>query len=452
MYGIVGLGLTGFSCLQYLTSQGHPCCVFDTREAPGLLSRLRAEYPQVTFKGGSLCADDLKGVQTLVMSPGLPVEGPFFEAALAQKIPMVGDIELFMQAVQAPVIGVTGTNGKSTVTTLVYALLKDAGYCVKVGGNLGPPALDLLSGEPAQVYVLELSSYQLELVHHLPLLSATILNIAPDHLDRHGTMQNYIQAKQRIYQEAQQAVVNRVDRETEVQNVKVASSIPIWRFGLAKPESVADFGIDEVNGEPYFMQGKDPICAVSTTPLVGLHNQENILAALALVASFKIPFRSIQKTLSHFNGLPHRCQVVCKHRGITWINDSKGTNVAASISAMKALKPSQGKLIVLLGGKPKQEDYSLLIPTVLECARGVVLMGGAISLLKPLWEPYRSQIALRDAHSMQEAIQSANELAESGDIVLLSPACPSYDWYQNFEERGHDFVRQLEELVKATNR
>ena len=449
MYIVVGLGITGWSCIEYLVEQGQRLCVMDTRVEPPLLSKLREQYPSIAFHGGPLSLEFLEGVDTIVMSPGIAPRGLFFETAKAKGIPFVGDIELFMRAVQAPVIGITGTNGKSTVTTLVAELLLAAGYSVKVGGNLGTPALALLSAEVPDVYVLELSSYQLEGIDHLPLLSATILNVAPDHLDRHGTLENYKQAKQRIYREAQSIVVNRADPYTLASPASPTSST--WRFGLSAPEDDHDFGIALQKGEPWFMQGKKILCPVSTLSLVGLHNQENALAALALVASFDIPTEVIRSVFQSFKGLSHRCQVILEREGVRWINDSKATNVAASVSAIAALKRPSGKMIILLGGKPKQEDYSVLIPTVLDCARGVVLMGEAAALLEPLWEPYRDEIAVRTAHSMQEAVKLASTLAEPGDMVLLSPACPSYDWYQNYEERGHDFVKKLQAMVQSTD-
>ncbi len=446
-YGVMGLGLTGWSCVRYLKQQGARVSVLDTRSQPPFLKALQRTYPDVFYQVGVAFNSDLVSELTdIVVSPGLCLSTPFFEAARRQQKPIYGDIELFMRAVKEPVIGITGTNGKSTVTALVGALLEEAGYEARVGGNIGLPALDLLALEPSGArlgcyYVLELSSYQLDTSLSLPLISAALLNLTPDHLDRYGTMEAYRRSKCRIWREAKRLIYN---REKPVEGLP-ERGVDRLSFGLTVPDKVGDYGLCLVQEETWFAKGTQPIAPVTELFLLGRHNQANALAALALVDHLSIPFATLRHTLQHFPGLPHRCQKVAYDRGVLWINDSKGTNVEAVLTALEALRSQYAqKLIILLGGAPKSESYEPLVAALRGMAKGVIVMGGAIRLLLPLLAQYADEFYLGQApESMSQAIELAGEIAQEGDCVLLSPACPSYDWYQNFEERGTDFIQQL---------
>lgn len=443
-YLIVGLGVTGWSCIQCLEAEGYTLEVADTRLNPLFLEALQEKYPDILCHLGRLPIERLPCLEGIIVSPGLDTAHPFFVEARALGVPVMGDIDLFRARVAAPMIGITGTNGKSTVTTLVGAFLNAAGIPALIGGNVGIPALELLNQPIPEVYVLELSSYQLDLIHFLPLLSATILNIAPDHLDRYGTLMRYQQSKQRIYAEAGLAVINRIDHAT-----KPLINVGMCSFGR-NPSEGKNYGIQVVNGERWFAQGTQRLCKVSDAKLQGAHNEENILAAMALISSFEITAEVFCTVLQHFEGLPHRCQMVLQHNDVTWVNDSKGTNVAATLAAIQALKPLEGRFILILGGKPKKEDYQLLVPAVLNTAAAVIVMGEASDLLYAIFNVESvkaSGILVHKVTFLEEAVERAASTAEAGDTVLFSPACPSLDQYQNYEERGQDFIRQVQALV-----
>ena len=426
---VVGLGKSGVSTARYLAAEGAALCLTDSRPAPPGIDELRRQIPQGWFQIGAFAAPlPYSQFDFAVVSPGVPLDDPFIEAIKASGIELIGDIELFARAVAAPVIGITGSNGKSTVTALVGAMAEAAGLKVGVGGNLGTPALDLL--DPAtQLYVLELSSFQLETTETLKLVAATMLNISPDHLDRHGSLARYIAAKARIYAHAQVAVVNRDDRATHT-GAHTARSVV--SFGLDAPDK-GHYGLVQNDEETWAARGATPLFPLRGLKIEGLHNAANALAAFALAEAAGINEAGIFKGLYGFPGLAHRCEWVADLHGVSWINDSKGTNVGATLAALQGL---QGPLVWLAGGQGKGQDFSALRAPLEQKARAVILFGEDAAKLE---KDRAGTLAIHRAADLAEAVQLARGLARHGDRVLLSPACASLDQFRNYEERGARF-------------
>ncbi len=436
---IVGLGATGLSCARYLHAAGMPFAVVDTRPAPPQLEAFRQLYPDVEVELGKLDADIFNRASQIILSPGIALREPAIDKQVKRGIPVIGDIELFARAANKPVISITGTNAKSTVTTLVGEMAKAAGYHTQVGGNLGVPALDLLQhADEADLYVLELSSFQLETTHSLHSTVATVLNITPDHMDRYDTLDDYKAAKQRVYHDCDIAVCNRDDVLTDVNHE------PKFYFTLDEPRA-EEFGLRRADNEVYLAFGDELLLAVRELPVAGRHYQANALAALALGHGFGLPFEPMIEVLRTFPGLPHRCQLVRNRRGVKWYNDSKGTNVGATQAAIEGLgEHITGKLILIAGGIGKSADFSPLLPAMEKYARHVVLIGESA---RELADMINGRIPISFASSMDEAVHRCDAVAQSGDSVLLSPACASFDMFKNFEHRGQVFSEYVEKLV-----
>lgn len=434
---VVGLGITGLSCARYLHRCGISFCVVDTRANPPGLAEFQREMPEVPVYAGDYPEELVSGASELIVSPGVAMDAPIVCAAREAGVDIVGDIDLFMREAAAPVVGITGSNAKSTVTELVGQMARDAGLNVGVGGNLGTPALDLLDPERA-LYVLELSSFQLERAGQLKLAVAAVLNISPDHLDRHGSMVRYHQAKHRIFRGCKKAVVNRDDPLTiplAAADVEIIS----WRMG--KPE-LQGFGLSEIDGEEFICHGFDPILAPRELGLVGRHNVANALAAMALGYAAGLPLAGMVTTLRQFGGLPHRCQQVAEIDGVRYVNDSKGTNVGATIAALEGLG-GERNIVLIAGGQGKGADFSLLQGPVTRHCKQVVLIGEDAAGL---------ELALQDhapvliESSLERAVAAAAERAGQGDCVLLSPACASFDMFSGYMERGDVFCRAVKHL------
>lgn len=436
---IVGLGATGLSCARYLHSVGMPFAMVDTRSAPPQLEAFRKLYPDVEVELGNLDAEVYNRAAQIILSPGIALREPAIDKQIKRGIPVIGDIELFARAVNKPVISITGTNAKSTVTTLVGEMAKAAGYHAEVGGNLGVPALDLLQhAQTADLYVLELSSFQLETTHSLHSTVATVLNVTPDHMDRYDTLNDYQAAKQRVYRNCQIAVCNRDDALTDVNHE------PKFYFTLNEPRD-HEFGLRRVDNEIYLAFGQELLLAVRELPVAGRHYQANALAALALGHGYGLPFEPMLHVLRTFPGLPHRCQLVRNRRGVKWYNDSKGTNVGATQAAIEGLgEHITGKLILIAGGIGKSADFTPLLPAIEKYARHVVLIGESA---RELANMINGRIPISFASSMDEAVHRCDAVAQSGDSVLLSPACASFDMFKNFEHRGQVFSEYVEKLV-----
>lgn len=436
---VVGLGKSGMSLVRFLAQQGVRFAVADTRANPPELATLQRDYPEVEVRCGELDADFLCRASELYVSPGLALATPALREAAARGVKMSGDIDLFTRHAKAPIVAITGSNAKSTVTTLVGEMAAAAGRKVAVGGNIGTPALDLLSDE-VELYVLELSSFQLETTERLGAEVATCLNISEDHMDRYDGMAQYHLAKHRIFRGARQVVVNRDDA---LSRPLIADQVPCWTFGLGKPD-FKRFGLIEEHGEKQLAFQFEALMLTAELKIRGAHNQSNALAALALGHAVGLPFAAMLDTLRNFAGLPHRCQWVRELRGVSYYDDSKATNVGAALAAIEGLGADiAGKLVLIAGGDGKGADFSALKAPVGKFCRAVVLLGRDAELLA---EALGDATPLVRVNTLDEAVQRCAELAESGDAVLLSPACASLDMFKNFEERGRLFAQAAEAL------
>ncbi|MEE1950687.1 UDP-N-acetylmuramoyl-L-alanine--D-glutamate ligase [Pseudomonas alcaligenes] len=436
---VVGLGKSGMSLVRFLAQQGVRFAVADTRANPPELATLQRDYPEVEVRCGELDVDFLCRASELYVSPGLALATPALREAAARGVKMSGDIDLFTRHAKAPIIAITGSNAKSTVTTLVGEMAAAAGRKVAVGGNIGTPALDLLSDE-VELYVLELSSFQLETTERLGAEVATCLNISEDHMDRYDGMAQYHLAKHRIFRGARQVVVNRDDA---LSRPLIADQVPCWTFGLGKPD-FKRFGLIEENGEKQLAFQFEALMPTAELKIRGAHNQSNALAALALGHAVGLPFEAMLQTLRRFVGLPHRCQWVRELRGVGYYDDSKATNVGAALAAIEGLGADiAGKLVLIAGGDGKGADFSALKAPVAKFCRAVVLLGRDAEQIA---EALGDAAPLLRVKTLDEAVQRCAELAQSGDAVLLSPACASLDMFKNFEERGRLFAQAAEGL------
>jgi UDP-N-acetylmuramoylalanine--D-glutamate ligase len=440
LHVIVGLGATAMSCARYLTQQNIPIAIADTRPNPPNLTQFKQNYPDVPTILGNLDHPLLDKASMLVVSPGVSVHQPAIQRQAARGAAVVGDIELFAKEAKAPVIAITGTNAKSTVTTLVGKMAVAAGLRTQVGGNLGTPALDLLDASNPEVFVLELSSFQLETTFSLAPRVATVLNITPDHMDRYDTLEDYTQAKHRIYSQCEIAVCNRDDPATNSRERNAENKI---QFTLKIPGK-NEFGLLNKSGDMYLAFEDRALMPVKELPVLGRHYQANALAALAIGYGFGLAMEPMIETLIEFKGLEHRCQLVRERQGVTWYNDSKGTNVGATLAAIDGLGPEiSGKLILIAGGVGKNADFTPLVPAISAYVKTVILIGEAATVLA---EMLNDRVDIKFANSMEDAVAMANDIAISGDSVLLSPACASFDMFNNFEHRGKVFTEVVQGL------
>lgn len=436
---VVGLGKSGMSLVRFLASRGVAFAVADTRENPPELATLRRDYPQVEVRCGELDVDFLCRADELYVSPGLALATPALQQAAARGVKLSGDIELFACNAKAPIVAISGSNAKSTVTTLVGEMAAAAGKRVAVGGNLGTPALDLLSDD-VELYVLELSSFQLETTDQLNAEVATVLNISEDHMDRYSGLPAYHLAKHRIFRGARQVVVNRQDA---LSRPLLTDGQTCWTFGLNAPDFKA-FGLREENGEKYLAFEFQNLMPVRELKVRGAHNQSNALAALALGHAVGLPFDAMLSSLRSFTGLAHRCQWLRERDGVNWYDDSKATNVGAALAAIEGLGADiDGKLVLVAGGDGKGADFSALRAPVAAHCRAVVLLGRDAELLA---QALGDSVPLIRVKTLDEAVQQCAALARPGDAVLLSPACASLDMFKNFEERGRLFAHAVEGL------
>ncbi|MGA3682300.1 UDP-N-acetylmuramoyl-L-alanine--D-glutamate ligase [Pseudomonas graminis] len=436
---VVGLGKSGMSLVRFLANRGVSFAVADTREHPPELATLRRDYPQVEVRCGELDVEFLCRADELYVSPGLALATPALQQAAMRGVKLSGDIELFARNAKAPIVAISGSNAKSTVTTLVGEMAAAAGKRVAVGGNLGTPALDLLSDD-VELYVMELSSFQLETTDQLGAEVATVLNISEDHMDRYSGLPAYHLAKHRIFRGARQVVVNRQDALTRP---LIGEGVPCWTFGLNKPDRNG-FGLREENGEKYLAFQFDNLMPVRELKIRGGHNQANALAALALGHAVGLPFDAMLASLKTFAGLVHRCQWLRELNGVNYYDDSKATNVGAALAAIEGLGADvDGKLVLIAGGDGKGADFTPLQAPVAAHCRAVVLLGRDADLLAAT---FGDSVPLVRVTTLEEAVQRAADIAQEGDAVLLSPACASLDMFKNFEERGQLFARAVGDL------
>ena len=436
---VVGLGKSGMSLVRFLANRGVSFAVADTRENPPELETLRREYPQVDVRCGELDVEFLCRADELYVSPGLALATPALQQAAARGVKLSGDIELFARYAKAPIVAITGSNAKSTVTTLVGEMAAAAGKHVAMGGNLGTPALDLLSDD-VELYVMELSSFQLETTDQLGAEVATVLNISEDHMDRYSGLPAYHLAKHRVFRGARQVVVNRQDVLTRP---LIGEGLPCWTFGLNKPD-FHGFGLREENGEKYLAFQFDNLMPVRELKIRGAHNQANALAALALGHAVGLPMESMLDSLRNFGGLEHRCQWLRERDGVSYYDDSKATNVGAALAAIEGLGADiPGKLVLIAGGDGKGADFSGLRAPVAAHCRAVVLIGRDAELIA---QALGDGVPLIRVATLNEAVQRCAERAQTGDAVLLSPACASFDMFKNYEERGRLFAQAVGDL------
>lgn len=435
---IVGLGKTGLSCARYLVGQGVPVAVVDSREDPPGLDALRAELPDVAVFLGGFDPALFERTEQMVVSPGVSLKEPAIAGAIARGVPAVGDVELFARAVQAPVVAVTGSNGKSTVVSMLGEMARLAEVDARLGGNIGTPVLDLLAQPQPQLYVLELSSFQLETTQSLACKAAAVLNVSPDHMDRYGDLGEYAAAKARIFRNAACKIVNADDPMAAA----MASGGDVRRFTLGEP-AAGEYGLRPADGGIWLACGDDPIMPLSELRVPGLHNAANALAALAVGDALGLPRAAMVNALAEFAGLPHRTQWIAEHNGVTWYNDSKGTNVGATAAALSGF-PGDNRVVLIAGGEGKGADFGLLRPAVAQKARAVVLIGRDAPLLEQALD---GAAPLVHARTMGDAVDQAAALARPGDVVLLSPACASFDMFTDYQARGQAFVEAVGRLT-----
>jgi UDP-N-acetylmuramoylalanine--D-glutamate ligase len=441
---VLGLGDTGLSAIRWLARRGARLRAADTRAAPPALGALRAEQPALRVDLGAFDAALLEGVDAIVASPGLALRDPFLRAALGRGIEVVGDVEIFAREVArrggARVLGVTGTNGKSTVTALADAMCRAASLRSVACGNIGVPVLDVLDREGAapEVYVVELSSYQLETTSSLWFDAATVLNVTQDHLDRYGSMDEYAAAKARIFRRCAVRVVNRDDARTLAMASGDAAALT---FGFGRPRSEREWGLDDARAT--LLNGARPIAATREMALQGLHNAANALAAHALGTALGLPAEPMAAAIRDFEGLPHRLEKVAEFGGVRFYDDSKGTNVGATVAALEGMRDP---VVLIAGGEGKGQDFAPLGAAVKEHARAVVLIGLDAPAISAALDGAALPVVRAD--SMREAVEAAFSLARPGDAVLLSPACASFDMFRNYAHRGDVFAAAARSLAE----
>ncbi|MEA2080566.1 MAG: UDP-N-acetylmuramoyl-L-alanine--D-glutamate ligase [Pseudomonadota bacterium] len=433
---IVGLGATGLSCARFLARQGAEVAVTDSRQQPPALTDMQKKLPDVALFVGGFDADAFARAERIVVSPGVSLREPLIMDAQQRGIEIIGDIELFARSALAPVVAITGSNGKSTVTTLLGAMASYAGRDVRVGGNLGTPALDLIREQEPDLYVLELSSFQLETVNSLRCQAATVLNVSPDHLDRYDSLDSYVRAKQQIYSAAKVQLVNRDDPAAST--LASAKGMTI-SFGLNQA-GAKDFGLVDSSAGSWIVKGEERWLAVADVRMPGRHNLANALAALALGDAVGLPRQAMLHVLREFRGLPHRTQWVAERQGVRWFNDSKATNIGAALAAIQGL---DGPLVLIAGGLGKGADFGELAAGMGEHVKAVVLLGEAAGEIE---RALSGRVCAERAENMADAVRRAAALAAAGDTVLLSPACASFDMFKGYQERGDLFMRAVQEL------
>ena len=438
---VAGLGISGVAAVNFLHEHGYRVAVTDSRKTPPGHDQIPSDV-QTSF--GQLDQELLLQAEEIVISPGLDPQLPEIQAAIAQGIAVVSEIQILRRFTEKPIMAITGSNAKSTVTTLIGLMAKDAGVKVAVGGNLGRPALDLTKDDP-ELYILELSSFQLETTSNLHAEVAVILNMSEDHLDRHGDMMGYHTAKHRIFQGVKKVVYNRDDSLTRP---LVPDATPMQSFGLNAPD-MNQYGIlKENDGTMWLARGRERLLKSSEMYIQGTHNIANALACLALGEAIGLPLASMLETLKTFKGLEHRCEFVKEVQGVRYYNDSKGTNIGATLAAIDglgaAIEPQQGKVAIILGGQGKGQDFTALRDALSKYAKLAVLIGEDRAVIE---QAIAGTTTLLHAASLQEAVELCQQHTQAHDVVLLSPACASFDMFKGYSERGHQFVECVNTLA-----
>ena len=443
---VLGLGETGLSALRWLATKGAVLSVADSRDNPPNVDDLARDMPQVAIYTGKFKAHILLDAELIVISPGVALSEPAVQAAIGHGIPVIGDVELFAQhrPKNTKVIAITGSNGKTTVTTLVGEICKAAGLNTIVAGNIGLPVLDALQMDVPDIYVLELSSFQLETTISLHVDAATVLNVCEDHMDRYDTIADYAAAKARLLKHAKVAVLNRDDAISLAMQAENTIT-----FGLNAAPTVNDFGLIQ-NGELWFASGQRKLCKTSELKIAGQHNVANALAAAALCSAVGIEKIAIVESLRAFKGLPHRVEWVANIDGVDYYDDSKGTNVGATCAAIAGMTKNDNghnhpqKVVLIAGGDGKGQDFSPLAAAVQANGRAVVLIGRDATLIEAVLQA--TDIPRYQAVDLPEAVNIAKKVAQAGDAVLLSPACASFDMFNSYVHRAEVFVAAVKRL------
>ncbi|MBV1915203.1 MAG: UDP-N-acetylmuramoyl-L-alanine--D-glutamate ligase [Pseudomonadales bacterium] len=443
---VLGLGISGYSCVKYLSRIDANFTVMDSREHPPMLDQLIAEFPEVPYIVGVDLSSpyvNLDQVQTVVISPGISVDNAVVDTVIKNGGRVVGDIELFSREVTAPIVAITGSNAKTTVTTLVGEMAKEADIAVGVGGNIGTPVLDLLEQDKKQLYVLELSSFQLETTENLNAAVATILNLSDDHMDRYGGIEGYKKAKQKIFSNCLSLVINRGQPDLVPVAESNKNSIS---FGLDKP-CERQLGLIKENGVQFIAYENSKLISTDDLKIEGEHNFLNAMAAIALGMLVEIPTEKMIRCLKKFKGLPHRCEWVANIDNVQFFNDSKATNVGACIAALTGLgKSRSGKILLVAGGDGKGSDFSPLIEPVSHFVSNLFLFGRDA---KQLERQLHGTTAIFMVKDLTEAVELAWQHAQPGDLVLLSPACASLDMFDNYQQRGDQFKELVYKIEAA---
>ncbi|MCK4105885.1 UDP-N-acetylmuramoyl-L-alanine--D-glutamate ligase [Acinetobacter radioresistens] len=438
---VAGLGISGVSAVNLLHERGYQVAVTDSRTHPPGHDQIPAGI-QTSF--GQLDTELLLQAEEIILSPGLAPQLPEIQQAIAKGIPVVGDIQLLRRATEVPIVAITGSNAKSTVTTLIGLMAKEAGKKVAIGGNLGRPALDLLKDQP-ELIILELSSFQLETTSLLNAEVAVVLNMSEDHLDRHGDMLGYHAAKHRIFQGVKKVVFNRDDA---LSRPLVPDAVPVQSFGLNAPDMNQYGVLRDTDGTLWLARGRERLLKSTEMYIQGTHNIANALACLALGEAIGLPLNSMLETLKSFKGLAHRCEYVDTVNNVRYYNDSKGTNIGATLAAIEglgaAIAPRKGKVVVILGGQGKGQDFKALRAAVQQYVKTVVLIGEDALKIE---QSIEGSTEILKAATLQEVVQLCHAKADAEDVVVLSPACASFDMFKGYDDRGHQFVACVKALV-----
>lgn len=436
---VVGLGATGLSVARFLAERGERVVVADNREVPPNVEQIGDQF-ECHF--GAFNVELFNSAEMIVLSPGVAPDAPVVKAAIDAGVEVIGDIELFARHAKSPVVGITGSNGKSTVTLLLGEMAKEAGVNVAVGGNIGTPALDLISEPEPELYVLELSSFQLEMTRSLECVAAVVLNVSEDHLDRHHTVEHYAAIKAQVFNGDGMMVINRDDPVVAEMRVGERKTI---NYGLDLTTAANDYGVSVSENQHYLMHGERRLLSESELKIGGLHNLSNALAAIALGEAVNLPEKAMLSALKKFTGLAHRCEWVADIDGVVWFNDSKGTNVGATVAAMNGL--AQKQIVLIAGGQGKGADFSPLKEVVAQRAKAVVLIGEDAPLIeKAITDTGAGSVEVVHADSLKQAVEIAADKSDSGDAVLFSPACASFDMFASYVDRGEQFVAIVEGL------
>ena len=441
---IVGLGATGLSCVKYFAAMGEKVKVVDSRDEPPGLAALKERYPDVEYELGDFNLETFLTAKELVVSPGLSIRSPEIVAAKQAGVPITGDIDIFSKQAASPIIAVTGSNGKSTVVAILAEILRKAGKNFGLGGNLDgdnfKPALDLILEGEKELYLLELSSFQLETTESLGAAVATILNLSADHMDRYEGIDDYHRAKLRVFSGCKQVVINRDVKESYPLEENGAA---VWDFGFGQP-GLNGLGLLQEGEDQYLVHQLEKIVSVNELKVFGQHNISNVLAAVALAMAIDIDMDAIKASIIEFCGLQHRCQWVATIDGVDFYNDSKGTNVGATLAAIEGLgEHISGHIVLIAGGIAKGADFAALVPAINKWGKMMVLIGQDAAEIASYFD---TETQTYFASDMQDAVRVAMGYSTAGDAVLLSPACASFDMFENFQDRGFAFMKSVETL------